>query len=312
MVVKRVLVTGATGFIGSHLCPSLTAKGWDVRKAVRHARSVDEISIGTIDGTTDWGAALDGCDTVVHLAGRAHVLREGKENPTLVFHRINVEGVKNLAEQATIAGVKRFVHLSSIGVLGDETASNQPFNEEDPAKPTSLYALSKWQGEEILREITGDMEKVVLRPPLVYGPGVKANFYRLMQLATCGLPIPLKSVQNARDIIFVDNLTSGIEQCMTHPAAANQTFVIRDGLHLSTPRLLQDIAKKAGKHCWMVPFPIHTLRKIAKKLGRGGEIRKLSGSLQVDDQKIRRVLDWKPPYTYEEGLEKTVQWFMQI
>lgn len=310
-MTKRVLVTGATGFIGMHLCPSLTAKGWEVRKAVRHARSADEISIGTIDGKTDWGAALDGCDTVVHLAGRAHVLREGKENPTLVFHRINVEGVKNLAEQATIAGVKRFIHLSSIGVLGDETASNQPFNEEDPAKPLSLYALSKWQGEEILREITGGMEKVVLRPPLVYGPGVKANFYRLMQLATCGLPIPLKSVRNARDIIFVDNLISGIETCMTSPAAANQTFVIRDGIHLSTPRLLQDIAKMAGTRCWMVPFPINTLRKIAKRLGRGGEIRKLSGSLQVDDRKIRQVLDWKPPYTYEEGLEKTVRWFMK-
>lgn len=307
---KRVLVTGATGFIGTHLCPVLRQNNWEVRKAVRHARNIDEISIGTIDGNTDWSAALDGCDTVVHLAGRAHVLREGKEDPTQVFHRINVDGVRNLAEQAVIAGVRRFVHLSSIGVLGDETASNQPFNEQDPPKPTSLYALSKWQGEQILREIAGAMEKVIIRPPLVYGPGVKANFYRLMQLATCGFPIPLQSVQNARDIIFVENLADGIFSCMTHKGAAQQTFVIRDGAQLSTPRLLQDIARMAGKECWLAPFPIEMLRKIAKKLGKGTEIRKLSGSLQVDDQKIRTVLGWKPPYTYEQGLKKTVQWFM--
>lgn len=310
MAVGRVLVTGAAGFIGTHLCPVLRQNNWEVRKAVRHARNPDEISVGTIDGSTDWNAALEGCDAVVHLAGRAHVLREGKENPTLVFHRINVEGVKNLAEQAVIAGVKRFVHLSSIGVHGDETASNQPFNEDDLTKPTSLYALSKLHGEEALWDVTGGMEKVVLRPPLVYGPGVKANFYRLMQLATCGFPIPLKSVQNSRDIIFVENLSNGIFSCMTHKEAVNQTFVIRDGVHLSTPQLLQDIAQVAGKECWLVPFPIEALRKVAKKLGKGTEIRKLSGSLQVDDQKIRTILAWKPPYTYEQGLKKTVQWFM--
>ncbi|MFO1241666.1 MAG: NAD-dependent epimerase/dehydratase family protein [Rickettsiales bacterium] len=309
-MVGRVLVTGATGFIGTHLCPILAKNGWEVRKAVRHARNPDEISIGTIDGQTDWNAALDGCDTVVHLAGRAHVLREGIENPTIVFHRINVEGVKNLAEQAVIAGIKRFVHLSSIGVHGDETASNQPFNEADPTKPTSLYALSKLHGEEALWDTKGTMEKVVLRPPLVYGPGVKANFYRLMQLATCGLPIPLKSVKNARDIIFVENLVSGIETCMQHPDAANETFVIRDGIHLSTAKILKDIARNAGKKCWLVPFPVETLYRVAKKFGKGIEIRKLSGSLQVDDRKIRTLLDWVPPYSYDDGLEKTVKWFM--
>lgn len=311
--MRRVLVTGANGFVGTHLCPLLAERGWEVRKAVRHAREADEISIGTIDGATEWSAALEGCEAVIHLAGRAHVLREGKEDPTQVFHRINVEGVENLAAQAVKANVKRFVHVSSIGVLGDETASNQPFDEEDPPKPLSLYALSKWRGEQVLGEVTQGtaMETVVIRPPLVYGPGVKANFYRLMQLATCGWPVPLKSVKNLRDIIFIRNLTDAIALCAEHPNAANQTFVLCDGVHLSTPQLLCEIARLAGKRCILVPFPVECLRWILKKLGKGNEIRKISGSLQVNDRKIRKVLDWTPPYSYSDGLQKTVQWFMR-
>ena len=312
-MTKRVLVTGANGFIGSHLCPLLVEHGWEVRKAVRHAREADEISVGAIDGRTDWQAALDGCEGVIHLAGRAHVLREGKEDPTQVFHRINVEGVRNLAKQAVRANVGRFVHVSSIGVRGDETASNQPFNEEDPPKPTSLYALSKWQGEQALHEATKGtaLETVVIRPPLVYGPGVKANFYRLMQLATCGLPIPLKSVKNARDIIFIGNLAHAIARCLEQPEAVNQTFVVCDGVHLSTPQLLREIARMAGKRCILFPFPVDCLRWMLKKMGKGNEIRKISGSLQVDDRKIRRVLGWTPLYSHHDGLRETVQWFMR-
>jgi UDP-glucose 4-epimerase len=311
----RILVTGASGFIGSALVPALTAAGYAARRAVRRlperqSPDGDTAAVGEIDGTTDWAEALRGVETVVHLAARTHVLRETASDALAAYRRINVDGTRRLATQAAAAGVRRLVFLSSIKVNGERTFA-RPYTEDDAPQPEDAYGTTKWEAEQVLRAIEREtgLEVVILRPPLVYGPGVKGNFLRLMKLASRGWPLPLASVRNRRSLVYVGNLVDAILACIKAPAAAGRTFLVADGHDLSTPELVRALAKCLAVPPRLYPFPPALLMLGATLLGKREEASRVLGSLQVGGSRIRRELGWKPPHTMEEGLAETVRWF---
>lgn len=300
----RVLVTGANGFIGQSLCPVLRAAGYDVRAAVRKPRGLpDEIQIGEIGPQTDWRAALAGCDGVIHLAARVHVLED--DGADSLFDRVNVEGSCNLARQAAAAGVRRFVFISSIKVNGEGDV--RAYTAADVAQPADAYARSKWRAEQGLTTIARDtgMELVVLRPPLVYGPGVGANFRRMMKWIDHGVPLPLASVANRRSLLYAGNLAELIQVCMTHPAAAGQVFLPSDGEDVSTPELLRRLAHAMGKPIRLWPLPPRLLQWIGGAMGEAAAMDRLLGSLTVDSSPLQQQLGWYPPYTLDQGLVLT-------
>jgi nucleoside-diphosphate-sugar epimerase len=312
------LVTGATGFVGSHLIPALVAMGWTVRVLARPGRTVETpgvatFSVGDLADTPDLGPALDGVDVVLHLAGRAHVLRETATDPADEFRRANVVATEQLALRAARSGVRRFVFLSSVGVNGRDTVPGRPFTESDPPHPHNSYAVSKWEAEQALRAVAAatGLEIAIIRPPLVYGPGVRANFLRLLGLAASGLPLPLASVQNRRSLVGVWNLCDLIVACATHPAAAGETFLVSDQHDLSTPDLIRTVARALGRPARLFPFPVAVLRAAARVVGRGDEVDRLVGSLQVDSTKATRLLDWSPRVGVEEGLRRTSAWYLR-
>lgn len=310
-----MLVTGASGFIGSALCRVLVAAGHAPRAAVRRiipgSKGPDTaIYVGEIDGNTNWSQALRGIDCVVHLAARTHVLHETAADPLEEYRRVNVEGTRWLAEQAVAAGVRRLVFLSSTKVNGERTAG-RPFKEEDAPRPEDAYGISKWEAEQALRRVAQEtgLEVAILRPPLVYGHGVKGNFLRLMNIVAAGWPLPLASVHNRRSLIYVENLVDAILHCLARPEAAGQTYLVSDGEDVSTPELIRGIAAALGVQPRLLPCPVALLRLGAAALGRAGDVTRLLGSLQVDSTKIRRELGWTPRYTMEEGLVETARWF---
>ena len=315
MTQLRVLVTGATGFTGPPVCRYLTDKGHQVIAATRQEQVPDGAAscrvVGEIDDATDWRPALADIDMVVHLAGRAHIMKDTADDPLAAFRRVNREGTLQLAKQAAEAGVRRLVFLSSIKVNGEETEAG-PYREAVLSPPDDPYGLSKWEAEEGLRDIAGStgLEVVILRPPLIYGPAVKANFLSLLRLCRRGLPLPLGSVRNARSLLYVGNLADAIHQSMIHPKAANQTFLIRDGEDLSMPDLLRRISAAMGRRACLLPFPPAMLTFAAGLAGRGDMARRVTGSLCLDDGLIRQELDWQPPFTVEQGLQATVDWFI--
>ena len=253
----RVLVTGANGFVGSTLCPQLESKGHQVVRAVRRIPSQSSqqwVNVGDIDAQTDWMPTLEGVDVVVHLAARVHVMHDTAADPLAAFREVNVLGTKRLVEQCIQAGVKRLIYLSSIKVNGEQTAPGHPFTEQTPVNTQSPYGISKLEAEDVLRNQTG-IETVVVRPPLVYGPGVGANFLRLMQLIDRGLPLPLGWTRNKRSLVAVQNLCDFLIQCGTHPAAVGETFLISDGHDLSTTELIRCIARHLGKQPILLPVP---------------------------------------------------------
>jgi nucleoside-diphosphate-sugar epimerase len=315
--MTRVLVTGANGFVGRTLCPELENAGFELRAAVRNEASTplpvtggDTVAVGYVGPDTDWAPALEGVDAIVHLACRVHVLRERLREPEQEFHKINVLGVERLARAAAGAGVKRMVYISSIGVNGRATEGSA-FTERDKPSPHYSYAISKWDAEQVLYRIAGEtgLEVVVLRPPLIYGPGVKANFLRLMKLVDSGLPLPFGSVDNRRSLIYVRNLADAISRCISSPQAAGETFLVSDGEDVSTPQLLRLISKALGRRPQILPFPQAALRTLSSLFGMSGLAEPLLGSLVVDSSKIRRTLDWQPPYTTAQGLQETARWF---
>ncbi len=313
--MSRVLVTGASGFTGPPVCRALANKGHDVIAATRDGAAapdgVEVRRIGDIDGETDWSTALDGIGAVVHLAGRAHVMRDTSDDPLAAFRTVNRDGTLNLALQAHAAGVKRLVFVSSIKANGEERETG-PYTETTDGPPADPYGRSKYEAEEGLREIAGEtgLEIVILRPPLIYGPGVKANFLSLLRLCRKGWPLPFGAVSNRRSLLYVGNLADAITVSLDHPDAAGQTFLLRDGEDLSMADLVRRLSSALGKNAILLPVPVPLLRGLAALAGRGDVMRRTTGSLTIDDSLIRSRLDWRPPHTVEQGLQATADWFI--
>ena len=309
MTKLQTLVTGASGFVGRALCAEVISRGFAVRGVTRTLcdlpKGVKDIVVASIDGSTDWQDALLGCDILVHLAARVHVMKEAAIEPLSEFRRVNVQGTLNLARQAAAAGVRRFVFISSVGVNGAETFQ-KPFTDQDQAAPHSLYAVSKYEAELGLQAMAAEtgMEVVIIRPPLVYGPYAPGNFGSLMRWLRRGVPLPLGAIHNQRSLVALDNLVDLIVVCLTHPAAANQTFLVSDGEDVSTTELLRRMGQALGRPARLVPLPASILKLAAAMMGKPGVAQRLCGSLQVDIDKTRRLLDWTPPLTLDEGLNK--------
>lgn len=332
----RVLVTGASGFIGQALCKALVKSSHSVRRAVRAGTSNDKngylhtsgravdlvvtenhevaetIAIGSIGPETNWADALTGVETVVHLAARVHVLKERARNPLAEFHLVNVAGTERLARMAASAGVRRLVYVSSIKVNGERTHES-PFRENDTPEPQDAYGLSKWEAEQALLKIAAEtgLEVVIVRPPLVYGPGVGGNFLRMMNWINRGIPLPLGSIRNSRSLIYLGNLVDALVTCVTHPRAAGMTFLVSDGEDVSTPELIRRLAQVMERRSRVFPFPPALLRLAGLLTGKSAEVERLLSSLRVDSSKIRGKLQWTPSFSMTQGLRETAAWYSE-
>ena len=310
---SRVLVTGANGFVGRAMCRHLIAAGYEVVPAVRLAGDLpNAIAVGDINGATDWHKAVASCQTVVHLAARTHILDAVENTKVDLFRQVNTAGTLNLATAASGAGVRRFVFVSSVKVNGEETPKGRPFTALDQPCPRDAYAISKWEAEQGLHELadrTG-MELVVIRPPLVYGPGVGANFRTLMRWVSKGIPLPLAAIRNKRSLIALDNLIDFIGVCLVHPSAANETLLVSDGEDLSTTEMLERTAAALGQPSRLFEVPDGLLRAAAMLFRRRDAMRRLLGSLQVDKCKATDLLGWTPPVSVDVALKKTVRAYL--
>ena len=307
----KILITGATGFVGEAVARQLNIqKGIQVIAAVRKKvmnlpSNIEQVMVDDLSATTDYADRFADIDVVIHAAARVHVMQDDASDPLAEFRKVNVEGTLNLARQAAASGVKRFIFISSIKVNGEAT-NESPFTPDDTITTKDPYGKSKWEAEQglfKLAETTG-MEVVVIRPPLIYGPGVKANFMKMMQAMQKGLPLPLGAVQNQRSLVALDNLVSFIVCCVDHPKAANEVFLIADGEDVSTTELLRKIAKAFGKKAMLLPVPVGLMMFVAKLIGKADVASRLFGSLQVDSSKARELLGWKPVITMDEQLKK--------
>jgi nucleoside-diphosphate-sugar epimerase len=311
-----VLVTGATGFIGRHVCDYLHSAGFPVRVAVRKFTVLpaawQQIEVGDIGPDTVWDAALAGVECVVHLASYSPAPAANADEVAAAYQRVNVEGSECLARAAAAAGIRRLIYVSTIKVNGESTAANEAFTSATPPQPQDIYGQSKWRAEQIVREIgaSGTLETVILRLPLVYGPGVRANFLALLRLVERGLPVPLRCVRNRRSMLYVNNLADAIRHCLDAPRARGQTYLLSDGEDLSTPALIERIAMHLQRPARLWPVPVGILRGAGNLFGKRGLIDRLTGSLVVDSGKIRKDLNWSPPWTLDEGLRATVQWYL--
>lgn len=310
----KILVTGSTGFVGQALCQAARARGVAVRAAVRKAGSgrdmQDACVVGEINAHTDWSAALQGVDVVIHLAARVHVMKDVSSDPLAEFRKVNLHGTENLARQAARAGVKRMVYVSSIKVNGEGT-SGAAFSELDIPNPQDPYGVSKWEAEQALQRVAHEtgLEVVIVRPPLVYGAGVKGNFAEMLKVLEKGIPLPLASVKNQRSLVYVGNLVDALILCSTHPAAAGKAYLVSDGEDISIPDLLRQLGDAMGHPARLLPCHPVLLKLAGRLLGKSDQVERLLGSLQVDSSKIRRELDWSPPYTLQEGLQATAKWY---
>lgn len=316
--MNRILVTGASGFIGGTLVRHLSDCGFDVRLALRRGdidtdNRCERVSIGNIGPVTEWAQALDGIEGVVHLAARAHIMKDSIADPLAAFREVNVAGTRRLAEQAAIFGVRRFLYMSSIGVLGNET-TDKPFTEASPPRPRTPYALSKWEAEQTLWAIAREtgLQVTIVRPPLVYGPGNPGNFLRLLKWVDRSLPLPLGSVRNERSFIGIENLVNFISVCLTHPKAANEVFLVSDMETISTPDLIQRLENFLGSQVWLFPFPVTLLRLGARMLGQSDIAVHLVDSLVVRNDKAQQLLGKVANTSLNEGLERTADWYKFI
>ena len=306
-----VLVTGGSGFVGGALCASLSESGHFVRLAQRSANTksgtLEQVIVGQIDAATNWSAALKDVEVLIHLAARVHVMDEQSADPLSEFRRVNVQGSLNLARQAASIGVKRLIYLSTVKVNGELTMPGQSFIESDVANPQDAYGLSKFEAEQgllLIAQETG-MEVVIIRAPLVYGPGVKANFASMIRAVKRGLPLPLGAIRNSRSFVFVGNLVSLITICMHHPAAVNQVFLVSDGCDLSTTQLLQECATALGVKSRLWHVPQRLIEGLAALVGERDVAQRLCGNLQVDISKAHKLLEWAPPISVADGLKAT-------
>ena len=312
----KVLITGATGFVGGALALRLAALDGQniINASVRRfdkifPKGINPILVGDLLPTTDWSNALHDVEVVVHCAARVHVMKENEKDPLESYREVNVKGTLNLARQAAQAGIRRFIFLSSIKVNGEETFNGQPFFADNAPAPKDSYGISKMEAEIGLSELSNlfDMELVIVRPPLVYGPGVKANFASMMSWVSRGVPLPFALVRNARSMVCIDNLVDLLITCLHHPEAAGETFLVSDGEDISTSELLQRIGRAMGKNTVLLPVPRSFLFWGAKLFGKGDVGKRILSSLQVDIEKTRRILDWYPPLTLNQGLQKAVE-----
>jgi len=306
-----VLITGCNGFVGQQLVKILGSRS--LRLAVRNpseyfGSTTHDVCAGDLSVKRDWSAALENVDLIVHCAARVHIMNEKSSDPLGEFRRVNVDGTLRLANQAAAAGVKRFIFLSSIKVNGEHTQFGSPFVADQRPNPSDPYAISKMEAEEGLLALamaTG-MEVVIIRPPLIYGPGVKANFLAMMRWLRRGIPLPFGAVtDNKRSLVALDNLVDLIVTCLDHPSAANQIFMVSDGENLSTAALLRRMGAALGRPARLIPVPVSLLRLGAKWFGKPAVAQRLCGSLEVDISKTRELLGWVPPVSVEEGLRRT-------
>ncbi|WP_158904647.1 NAD-dependent epimerase/dehydratase family protein [Burkholderia sp. L27(2015)] len=309
----KVLVTGATGFVGQALCERLLCDGHEVvaatRDSARSCPATTHVVVGEIDADTRWTVALDGVELVYHLAGRAHVMAQEDQAALEHYECVNLHGTTNLARQAVAAGVRRLVFVSSIKVNGE--GGEDVYTSTTPPAPRDPYGASKWQAECALRKISQDstLEIVVVRPPLIYGPGVKANFLRLLGAVERGLPLPFGLVRNQRSLLFLGNLVDLLTVCASHPAAVGNTYLASDGNDVSTAELVRQIASALSKPTRLLPISPGLIRLLGRLLGKGPAVARLLGSLQVDSSPLQRDLHWEAPFTLQEGLRITAEWY---
>tara|TARA_R110001583_G_scaffold18891_1_gene74684 strand:- start:745 stop:1707 length:963 start_codon:yes stop_codon:yes gene_type:complete len=314
----KILISGATGFVGKPLIKALKNSFYDIFPVVRNtSKSISEtndVVVSGIDSNTDWKNYLDEINTVIHCAARVHVMKETTSDPLEDFREVNVLGAMNLAKSAVKAGVKRFVFISSIKVNGASTTGTVPYLPSDKPVPEDPYGISKAEAEEqllVLGKKTG-MEVVIIRPPLVYGPGVKANFAMMLKLASFGIPLPFgRIVDNRRSMVYVENLVDLIVKCISHPNAANQTFLVSDDDDLSTARMVKELSTAMGGKGWSLPIPPKIFEIAGRITGKSEVVERLCGSLQVDITKTKELLNWGPPFTVKEGFANTVKHFLQ-
>jgi UDP-glucose 4-epimerase len=309
---KMILLTGASGFVGTAVVSELARQGISCRAVTREPRE-GYFSIGNITPETDWTAALDGIDSIIHLASRAHIMNDTAADPVAQFRSLNVDSTLKLASQAIKAGVKRFVFISSIKVNGEATQPGRPFTAEDPPNPQNPYAQSKLDAEQGLFALArgSNLEVTVIRPPLVYGPGVKANFATMMDWVNRGIPLPLGSVHNKRSFVFVGNLADLIVLAAIHPNAGGQVFLVSDGEDISTTELFKKIAQALGRPSLIMPLPASLVTMVAAAVGQSAVASRLIDSLQVDVSKTRALLGWEPRKNITEGLRQTARSFQK-
>jgi nucleoside-diphosphate-sugar epimerase len=296
---ERVVVTGASGFIGRVLVARLQQAGREVIPVTRAT-------------TSAWSEVLPGADAVVHLAARAHVVRDTATDPMSEFRRANVEGTEELLSAAIAASVPRFVFVSSIGVLGNDSG-RRAFTPSDAPNPIEPYARSKWEGEQRVLALTAGTatQPVIVRPPLVYGPGVKGNFLRLLRLVHSGVPLPFAGLTARRSFVGVDNLCGLLDTCIDHPAAARQTLLVTDGEDVTLPELLAAIGRGLGRPARLLRAPWGLLESLARLTGHGADLARLAGSLRVDDTVTRQLLGWQPGVRFEEGIRGMAEWYRE-
>ncbi len=306
-------MTGATGFVGKPLVSCLIEGQWRVTVATRSVNSLfpdlaRQVVVGCITSDTEWQDALEAADVVIHLAARVHIMNDVSADPLLDFREANALATINLARQAVNKGVRRFIYLSSIKVNGESTPPGFPFTSDDEFVPSDPYGLSKYEAEQGLLKMAREtsMEVVIIRPPLVYGEGVKANFRAMIRWVNSGWPLPLGAIHNKRSLLALDNLVSFIIHCIEHPRAANEVFLISDGTDVSTTELLQRVSRALNRPSRLVPVPVFLMEVVAMLIRKRGLTQRLFGSLQVDSSKARDLLGWKAPTTIDEALKKTV------
>lgn len=308
--MSNILLTGATGFVGNRLLAKLQDKGHLCRAAVRRPSSsvdvqTDSVVVGEVDANTDWSKAVKDIEVIVHLAARVHVMHDQADNPLVEFRKINLDGTRSLAEAAVKAGVKRFVYISTIKVNGEAT-KDSPFTSQDAPSPSDPYAIAKWEAEKALQEISQEsgLEVVVIRPPLVYGPGVKANFLNLIKLVRKRVPLPLAGIKNKRTLVALDNLVDLIMNCCEHPDAAGHIFLAGDDESVSTAELIAKIAGAFGQRSPAFSLSPILMAWATRLLGKQAVWHRLSESLQVDTSEAKKVMGWQPVTSMDEELKR--------
>jgi len=316
--MEHIFITGAGGFLGKDLICRLQSEGrYRLSASVRNAETNVAAGVvthftGAMDSRTSWTAALAGVDVVVHCAARVHIMADKSADPLQAFRDVNVDATLHLARQAAAAGVRRFVFISSIKVNGEESQVGRPYTPDDEPKPIDAYGLSKWEAEKGLLQLAeeGEMDIVIIRPVLIYGPGVKANVQNMMRFLRRGIPLPLGAIHNKRSFVALDNVTDLIVTCLDHPAASNQVFLVSDDEDLSTTDLLRRMARALHTPARLVPVPSWLLKGTAKLLGMSGFSQRLCGTLQVDISKTRSLLGWAPRIGVDQALDGTARHFL--